>query len=352
MIRPRGGRTRSGADQGAPGASSSVVVGRELREAREAKGLGLVAVHDQLGRSITQIEALEAGSATAFGDVGLALSAVRRYANLLGLDGDDLATRFAEGLPADGDLLALTGVVPATAGAGGHGAAPEHLHAFHETGEVPAVPGRGPLPAATGIVTTGPPTGTFPVVPRTELRQSRRSVARARRRLRAPLALKIVTWLVGLLVLVVVAGFIMLAARPQTLANAHILRVEAPGSRPSPDRPSGSTTTTRPAQTTPVALATSDASSATYTVAARRFSVVVATSNSCWVQITSSSVPQPLLSGVQPGGKVITVPAQGTMTVEVGSSAVLVGVTIRGKNAFSEAPKAAPFTYTFQPAGG
>jgi hypothetical protein len=38
------------------------------------------------------------------------------------------------------------------------------------------------------------------------------------------------------------------------------------------------------------------------------------------------------------------------MTVEVGSSAVTVGVTIAGKSAFTDAPKVVPFTYTFAPA--
>ncbi len=343
MIRPRGGRTRGGTDQAAPDVPSSADVGAELRLARESRGLGLVAVHDQLGRSITQIEGLEAGSVGAFEDPGLALSAVRRYATLLGLDGDDTADRFAAGLPADG-----TGT---TAGGGPDGG-PEHLRAFHETGEVPAVTGRaGPLPS-TGTESTGPPTGTFPVVPRTELRQGRRSLSRARRRIRAPWPLKAATVAAGLLVAAVLAGWVLLLTRPQTLADAHILRVVPPGGGPAP-HPSGpgTTTTSRPAQTTPVAPAGGDASSASFTVATPHFDVVVATSGPCWVQITSSSVPQPLASGVQPAGKVLTVPAQGTMTVQVGSAGVLVGITIRGRNVFSEAPKAAPFTYTFTPPG-
>ena len=349
MIRPRG-RTRGGADSAVPEVTSSVDIGTTLREARLAKGLGLVAVHDQLGRSITQIECLEAGSASAFDHPGLAVSAVRRYATLLGLDGDDLASRFAAGLPADGDdVMALTGVVAATTGAGG---APEHLRAFHETGEIPAVSRRtGLLPATDGAgLSTGPPTGTFPVVPRTELRQSRRSVAKARRRLRAPTFLKVMTWLAGLLVLVVLAGFVMLEAKPQTLANAHILQVVQPGGSSTPSTAGGTTTTTRPVQASPVVAAGGDASSATYTVATSHFDVVVATGNNCWIQVTSSTVPQPLASGVQPAGKVLTFPAQGTMTVQVGASSVLVGITIKGKNVFSDAPKTAPFTYTFQPA--
>lgn len=340
MIRPRGARARgdNAGGQGTTVDRPSVVVGAELRAARLEKGLGLVAVHDKLGRSITQIEHLEAGSAAAFDDAGLARSTVRRYATLLGLDGDDLAARFGDGLPDDLMNGPITTAVPISTGA------PAHLRAFTETGEVPAVAGRavstdGP---STGLVSSGPPTGTFPVVPRTELRHNRRAMAKARRRMRAPTLLKVVTWLMGGLLLAVVAGFVLLAAIPQRLADAHILRVVEPGGAGG----SG----TQPVPPTPVAVVTptgGDAGSASYAVASAHFDVVVATSNSCWLQVTSSSVPEPLASGVQPGGKVLTFASQGTMTVQVGSSAVLVGVKVKGKNVFTDAPKTAPFTYVF-----
>lgn len=63
--------------------------------------------------------------------------------------------------------------------------------------------------------------------------------------------------------------------------------------------------------------------------------------------MTTSTSSVPLVSGVQQAGKVLTFPADGTMTVEVGSSAVIVGVTIKGKSAFTDVPKVVPFTYTF-----
>jgi hypothetical protein len=87
--------------------------------------------------------------------------------------------------------------------------------------------------------------------------------------------------------------------------------------------------------------------SSSYTVGARHFTVTVATSGNCWVQILSSSSATPLAEGVQPPGKVLTFPNQGTMTVQVGASAVLVGVAINGKAAFINAPHVTPFTYTF-----
>jgi hypothetical protein len=199
-------------------------------------------------------------------------------------------------------------------------------------------------------VSVGPPTGTFPVVPRAELRRSRRQVARARRRMRAPTLLKIGTWVAALLVLALLAGYILLAARPKVLADAHILRVVPAGSAAA-GGPNGPSTGTTPAnrQVFPVQSTGSTSSSADYTVATAKFTVVVATSGPCWVQVTSSSSPVPLVSGVQPAAKVLTYPSVGTMTVEIGSSAVLVGIAVKGRNAFTDAPRVAPFTYTFTP---
>lgn len=356
MIRPRGGTTRRGGDgQDGDLAPGPTTVGGRLRQAREERGLDLLAVHDRLGRPITQIEALEWGDMEALPDEALAISTLRRYATLLGLDEDVLTADFrAE--RADAPVTRATAAVTSVVAAVTTG--PDHLRAFTETGEVPQVGGR--VTSAAGVsgtydysVSAGPPTGTFPVVPRADLRKSRRQVARARRRMRAPAFLKVVTWIAAVLVLVVAAGYVLLSVRPRVLANAHILRV-APAGSAATGGPSGSSTgTTTPAshQAFPVQPAGSTGSSADYTVATSKFTVVVATSGPCWVQVTSSSSAVPLVSGVQPGAKVLSYPAVGTMTVEVGSSAVLVGVTIKGKSAFTDAPKVAPFTYTFTPAG-
>ena len=195
----------------------------------------------------------------------------------------------------------------------------------------------------------GPPTGTFPVVPRAELRKGRRQVARARRRMQAPTWLKVLTWIVGILVLVVAAGWITLTTNPEALARVHVLRVVPAGT--STGGGSSTTPATVPArQAFPVQPAGTSPAGASYTVATHHYDVVVATSGPCWVQVTSSSSAVPLLSGVQQAGKVATFPADGTMTVEVGSSAVVVGITIKGKSAFTNVPTTVPFTYTFSAA--
>jgi hypothetical protein len=360
VIRPRGGTTRRGG--GGPDgelASPDESVGAQLRRVREERGLDLLAVHDRLGRPITQIEALEAGDVAALPDEALAVSTLRRYATLLGLDGDALAAQLlaerADSAAADAALTLATPAVAATSVVAAVTTGPDHLRAFTETGEVPQIGRR--VTSASGAsgnydysVSSGPPTGTFPVVPRADLRKSRRSVARARRRMHAPTFLRVVTWITAGLLLVVVAGGVLLAVQPRVLADAHILRV-VPAAGGAASGAGGSSSGTTPHQDFPVQPTGTTPSSAAFSVATRKFTVVVATSGPCWVQVTSSSSPAPLVSGVQQASKVLEFPAKGTMTVEVGSSAVLVGITIRGKNAFTDAPKTVPFTYTFTPAG-
>ena len=358
MIRPRGGTARRGGDgQDQQLDETSGSVGTRLRHARDERGLDLLTVHDRLGRPITQIEALERDDHASLPDEVLAVSTLRRYANLLGLDGDALHLQWsAERVATDVDLSVTRAVPAVTNVVAAVTTGPDHLRAFTETGEVPQVGGR--VTSASGAsgnydykVHTGPPTGTFPVVPRSDLRKSRRSVAKARRRMKAPTWLKVLTWMSAVLVLVVAAGWVLLSVKPTVLASAHILRVVPPGSTSA--NAAGTTPTSVPPagkQAFPVVPAGTSASGASYTVASSKFSVVVATSDRCWVQVTSSSSPVPLISGVQDGGKVLTFPATGTMTVEVGASAVLVGVTIHGKSGFTDIPKVVPFTYTFAPA--
>ncbi len=386
-MRPRGGTTRRRDEQQEQSPTATVeAIGKQLRQAREERGLDLLSVHDRLSRPITQIEALERGELNGLPDPAVTISTLRRYATFLGLDGDALALQYIDAWPAapDGSVAdrtrvnqAVTGVVAAVT------TGPDHLRAFTQTGQVPRVGGRSTSAAGPGSsgyeVSTGPPTGTFPVLPRNELRQSRRALARERRRMRAPVSLKLVTWIAVVLVAAVLAGFVLLAIRPSLLASAHILRVTQPGApsaappvasgstappvtsgstappvtsgSTAPSATSGSTAHARGHhQTAAVQSTGSSADSASYAVAGAHFTVAVATSGPCWIQITSSSSPVPLVSAVEPAGKILAFPAQGTMTVQVGSSRVLIGVTVKKKNALLTAPKTTPFTYVFTPA--
>jgi Helix-turn-helix domain/Domain of unknown function (DUF4115) len=350
VIRPRGGATRRRDDKDEEPTSSAEEIGRLLRQAREERGLDLLAVHDRLSRPITQLEALERGDLDSLPDQALALSTLRRYAAFLGLDGDALALRMIDawssppaavnGTARGGAGAAVTSVVAAVT------TGPDHLRAFTQTGQVPRV-GAGSTAAAGGYgygMATGPPTGTFPVVPRHELRQSKRAVARARRKLRAPTPLKIVTGVALLLVLAVVAGYVILQQRPQWLVSARILRVVEPG---GPQAPAPATTSTVPHQVAIVVPGVSGPASSAYSVGTKDFTVNVSTTGPCWVQVTSSESSVPLIVGVQQAGKRLSYPAQGTMTVQVGSSAVVVGISVKGKVVFFTAPHVTPYTYVF-----
>ena len=61
MIRQRGSTTRRGDEQQEDPTSSAREIGVMLRNAREERGLDLLAVHDRLSRPITHLEALESG---------------------------------------------------------------------------------------------------------------------------------------------------------------------------------------------------------------------------------------------------------------------------------------------------
>ncbi len=344
MTRERGGTTRQRDNHEEDAVSSAAEIGRLLRDAREERGLDLLAVHDRLNRPITQLEALENGNLVSLPDQALALSTLRRYAAFLNLDGDVLALRMIDAWsaipPPPGPTGSVTNVVAAVS------TGPDHLLAFTQTGQVPRV-GGGSTAAAGGYgydVATGPPTGTFPVVPKQDLRHSKRSVARARRRLRAPTTLKVVTWSAAVLLVVVLVGFGILQRKPQWLATAHILRVVETGPTTT------STAASASGQARTVVQTSTDLQTSSYSVGSSAFLVSLTTSGPCWIQITSSDSSAPLVSGVQPAGKRITVPASGTMTVQVGSSAVVVGIAVDGKLAFLNAPHTTPYTYTFAPA--
>jgi len=371
VIRPRSGTTRRRDDQQEQAIATIVEIGKRLRNAREERGLSLLAVHDRLNRPITQLEALENGDLASLPDQALAISTLRRYGTFLGLDGDEVALQMIDAWSVSPYASRQAGV-PTSDVVAAVTAGPDHLRAFTQTGKVPKVGGRATSASGTPEtngheVTTGPPTGTFPVVPRRELRRSRRAVARARRQLRAPRSLKVITWTACLLVLAALVGLGIRRWHPQWLATSHILRVVEPGSQttlpastasapmvPVPQATSATKTphTTSPPANHPKSAVTAGlvgASGEAYTVDTSRFTVNVLTSGPCWMQITSSTSSVPLVSGTQPAGRAISEAANGTMTVEVGSSTVLVGIAIKGKTVFLASPHSVPYTYTFVP---
>jgi len=360
-MRHRSGATRDDEEIGRPSPPRSPVeIGQVLRRAREERGLDLLSVHDRIGRPITQLEALELGSVSAAHDQIALVSTLRNYAAFLGLDGDALALALidqwsrssgpgqAPGWPSSPTGVPVTGV-----------AGPEHLRAFTQTGRVDAVrsPTRPAVPMPVGGYATGPATGVLPAVDRHDSSATRQLVRSARRKRRAPLALRVTTWLVAVALVAGVAGLAAQRWRPQWVARLHLEHVVSaaasstvPSSVRSTRRPVGANR--RRARTTPsvapVVLTSSSHTAAVYSVAAHRFTVTLATSARCWIQVSSPASVTPVTEGVQPAGKTTRYPATGTMTVQVGASGVLVGIVVGGKTRFTVAPQQAPFTYTFR----
>ncbi|MBV8461670.1 MAG: helix-turn-helix domain-containing protein [Acidimicrobiales bacterium] len=348
MIRPRGATTRRRDDQEQTGPSAQEI-GQQLRSAREERGLDLLAVHDRLSRPITQIEALENGDLGRLGDRDVAASTLRRYATFLGLDAAALADQLGEAWPAgaptgNGDATGVVDAHPNPTRAPSTDGDPEHLRAFTQTGEVPRF-GVAPRSTTNG---SGPDTGTFPVGPRNDLRASRRSVAKARRRLRAPTWLKVVTW-VGLgCLLIVTAGWAIRTWSPQWLIQAHILRTTTDPGTPNSANPAAAAPPVSHQQAA-VQVVGANPTGAAYVVSSPHFSVTLATTGRVWIRVISSASSVPLLQGVQPANQVFSYKANGTMTVTVGASPVVVGVSVKGKAPFLDKPSVAPFTYTFTP---
>jgi Helix-turn-helix domain/Domain of unknown function (DUF4115) len=358
VIRQRGSTTRRGDDQQEDPTSSAREIGVLLRNAREERGLDLLAVHDRLSRPITHLEALESGDLAALPDQALALSTLRRYATFLGLDGDALALQMIDAWSS----LASTGPGQVPTGSGGRridgapitnvvaavSTGPDHLRAFTQTGQVPRVGGGSTAATTNGHgPSSGPPTGTFPVVPHHDLRDSRRALARARRRLRAPRSLKVVTWVAGVLVLVVLAGFAIYQQRPQWLAQSHILRVTGPAAPTTAPATGGHPA--HPHQAPVVQMTSFTTQSANYAVGAKQFTVDIDISGPCWVQVTPSGSNTTLVSGVQTAGKRLSYTSTSALTVQLGSSAGLVGLVVNGKPELLAKPKVVPFTYVFTP---
>ena len=267
-----------------PPPPSPADIGRVLREKREALGLDLLTVHDRLGRPITQLEALENGDLSRLHNQAFALSTLRRYARFLTLDGDALALQFMQSVsvgrpgppsppPAGrrGAASTPTGMVAAV------DSGPEHLRAFTQTGPVPRVGGYDNGFTGTGFGSVGPPTGTLSVIPREQIKETRKVAAKARRSRQAPALLRLATWLVLAALLVALVGVGIRYWRPQLLVQWHIARPTErctwPPHRHPPPRPRRTTPGTPPVKQ----VSTDNQTEATYTVSNAHFKVILTT---------------------------------------------------------------------------
>jgi hypothetical protein len=321
--------------------------GEMLRNARSSLGIELPEVHDRTGISWRNLEALESGEIQRFSDPAAASVAVRRYAELVQIDPEPLVRSVTtpvlalSGVSAPGNASWASG--PAETEASGHlrryYGDHSHLRSFTQTAQVPAV-GSGASGPGTGSVHVDGPYGSYEA---------------PRRKRKAPWLLRFMIWFVLFLLLVGVAGISINHYKPQWLRDIHVLAssprtsVSGSNSNHNHNKPATHTSTTEPA-TAVVTTSQHGIGSATVKVGTSVYDVVVATTNSCWVEAQTPGSVNPLINRTLTAGQTVTIPVTGgQVSVELGALAARLTVEIGGKTvaAWSLRPNAVPFVATF-----
>lgn len=341
-------------------------IGTALREAREGTAATLTEIHDRTGIHWQQLEALESGDLSRFPDERAAVTAVRRYADLMSLDSEGFSEvvrgSWGSWAAASPDTGARSGrrrrrsapqraVDTATAGAagpaGGHLSRypgdGSHLRAFTQTAEVPGVQRAG-FSAGRAADTHGDfsVTGVFPAT--TTWRPPSRG---------APLVLLGAIWCTLAVLVVALIGLAVHHWEPKWLTAIHVEHTVTTTSAPSAPGSGGSRTTT-PARRNAVTESSVGNGSAAISVDAAEYSVVVAVNGgpgtSCWVLANTPQSFAPVYEQTLSSGQSTTISsADGQLTLHLGSSNVLVAVKIGGKTAQGSLfkPPTAPFILNF-----
>jgi hypothetical protein len=186
----------------------------------------------------------------------------------------------------------------------------------------------------TGVVPTGmPPART----------------SAARRTVRAPLALRILVAVVAVAVLAGLAGLMIHRYEPHWLDDSlGITQSQHPtaqGAGPAVPSTSSTTTTVTPSFT----VTTTSPDTASLSVRAPTFLVqVTAAGNPSWIQATTAGKPAPTFSGLLTADQSRSFSVQQSLSIEVGSIAAHIVVSVGHKTVGSYVPPAAPYTMTFR----
>jgi hypothetical protein len=352
-MRRRGGRRKQ------PG-STPGDVGKALRAAREASDTSLVEIQDRTGVALAQLEALESGDLSQFPDMRSARTAVRRYSDLVEVDGDEFAgvveKHWGTSLAGfDGAGAAGNGAtngdrtqsvyLTESASAGHLSRYPgdgTHLRAFTQTDEVPGVR-RAELPAVNGHTDTGSfsATGAFPAVP--PVYAPPRAV---------PLILRGAIWVTVTVLAVALGALALQHYDPQLLADIHVVHhvgTTVP-TVPGGNVAAGRGTPAHPAHSSLVSLTNTGVASASVSVRATNYTVVVAAWAPCWTEVHTPQSFSPVFAATLQGGQVKEFnPANGQLTVSMSASLVTVQVRINGKTVpkWLFKPTSVPFTLNF-----
>jgi hypothetical protein len=226
------------------------------------------------------------------------------------------------------------------------------LRAFTQTAEVPiarAIRTPGSSAASEHFVETDAIPITSHPHPKTRL---------------APRWLRATFGLTALLLLLGVAGLAAHHYKPQWLADIHLARghssaVNATTGSVTPNQSAHSSRashTSTPASRTLVTQTASGTGSASVTVHAKSYQVVISAQKPCWIDATiPPGSSGPVFMGIlQTGDTKTLAPVQGELSVQFGASFVIVQIQVEGKTVtgWSFTPPTAPFTLSFTTSPG
>lgn len=162
----------------------------------------------------------------------------------------------------------------------------------------------------------------------------------------APGWLRAAVWLVLLLILTGAAGLVIHQVRPSWLKS---LERSAPGTVPSAAPASSSTSSSGRSSSGGITETTTGPGAADVTVPASRYTVVVAASNPCWVQVSTPASASAVFAQVMQAGDTQSFnSSQGKVTVQIGSVAASISVKANGKTLkWQFKPTAAPYVLNF-----
>jgi len=344
VIRHRDGGTSRRSDAGtAP--ESIPEIGRNLRRARTRQGLTLDDVSGRAGLAVSQLDALESGTADRIPDRVIVLKTLRRYADALGLPGDRYVLSMVEHWPA---ATVPPGASPTVAiqqtPAGTRVPVKTATPSPVDTGAIPVTsavrPPRVEEPASSVSSGTGASvpssaqvnllvdTGVTPAVGPAPVRKPK-----------APLLLKVVVAVVFLAVIVGVAGLVIHRYEPKWLNSLGITHAHNSAGHHH------TTTTAVPAVFT---VASTSATGATFHIRAPSFLIrVEPVGTASWMQATDGQHVSPIFAGVVGAGQVKDFLGLQSFTLEVGSPTAHVFISVGNKVVGFYFPPAAPFTMQF-----
>jgi len=361
VIRQRDGRgSRSDGPDAIPSSVSDL--GRMLRRARTRQGFRLEDISARTGMPLDQLQILETGSIDRIPDRVATLKILRQYSDLLGLPGERIVIAVVDHWPA---TPAVPPSIPAYSSPSG----------LLDTGGYPVTTAVSPL--VTPIVS-----GVHPRTEQTPLMIADTMAIGVGRHappaddtrppVHAPLALRVLVALVVAAMLIAGAGLVIDQYEPHWLDTLGITRsVQAEGTassttagtRSAPASTGTSAQGTAGTVTSPAggpaggkssspkptfAVTSTSPSTASFTVGAPAFDVQVRiVGGESWIQGTQIGKATPTYSGLLDNGQSKTFSVQQSFSLEVGSVAARVFVTVATQIVGSYNPPAAPYTMTF-----